>query len=270
MEEHKINFFQRIFKSITDFKFYMHIIKESLGRAFLYLVFLALLLGVVGLIRPIIEINIGINLAIQYFQADVPEFTFANGELDVQGEMPIIQGEEGGPVFIIDTSGQLDETILDGYESGVFISRYELINKENGYEKRRINFTQLGELRFTKSDVERWLPHLRWIHLVVIIFGLAGAILIKFISTFFISILGLIVNAIKKAGLSYKDIYKLGIYGITLPAIIQMVISLIPIDIPFFSVIYYGIVVFYLWKAMDEIKKSGQDKSGNDELTDIL
>ena len=268
MEDQKMSFFQRIFKSITNFEFYTYILKESLGRAFLYLVLLSLLLGAIGLIQPIIGVNEGINLAIQYFQADVPEFTFANGELDVQGEMPIIMGEEES-VFIIDTSGQLDATVLDDYESGVFISRYEMISKENGFETRRINFSQLRELSFTKSDVERWLPHLRWIHLIVMIFGLAGAILAKLISTLFISLLGLIVNAVKKAGLSYKDIYKLGIYAITLPAIIKLIIGQMPFEIPFFSVIYYGVVVFYLWKAMDEIKVQKEEKIDDDDLADL-
>lgn len=249
MESQKINFFTKIYRSVTDFSFYRLVLKEPSGKAFLYLLLLSLLFGAIALIEPIVATNKGINIANEFVRNEVPYFVLADGELEVDGDMPIIY-EDGSEGIIIDTTGKTDESILDEYERGVYISKYKLINKQDRIQKRVIEFSQMKDLNITKDDVMSLLPHARWIIAVILVFGIIGMFLGKLISTLLISIIGLIINAMTKAKLEYGNIYKLGIYSITLPTIIKTVINLADITIPYFFMIYYGIVVFYLWKTM--------------------
>lgn len=254
MEMSETNFLKKVHKSITDFEFYPLFLKESLGRAFLYLFMISLVFGIIGLSKVAYELNEGINFAVNYVKNDMPYFRFQNGKLNVEGDMPIIieDGPEG--IVVIDTTGKTNESILDKYERGIFINKHKLINKNNPVEKREIEFKQLHGVSFTKNSVIRLLPKLKLVNLIVIIGGIIFIFIGKIFSTLFVSLLGLIINSITKANLEYKDIYKLGIYSITLPTIIKVVANLLNYNIPFFFIIYYGIVIFYLWKSMSIIR----------------
>ncbi|MFZ5966907.1 MAG: DUF1189 domain-containing protein [Bacillota bacterium] len=255
MEGQKIKFTEKLIKSISSFGFYQRILKESLGKAFIYLVLISLLFGFAGSIKAVYDINFGVNAMIDGFRDEIPDFTFQNGELEVYAEMPMILEEGEGAIVVIDTTGQTDESILDDYDSGVFLSKHKLVSKENSIQTKEFDFSQIKEFDFNKQDVERWIPFLKWMSVIAVIFILLGTIIGKLISTLFISLLGLIVNGIAKARLEYGNIYKIGIYAITLPTIIKTVMGLVSIQIPFFFVIYYGIVVFYLWKVMKLIRE---------------
>lgn len=258
MENVKVRFFSRIYKSITDFSFYSFIKKETLGKAFTYLLLLTLLISLVSIIKPIYELNSGIGLISEYFDTEVPYFELKNGELHVEGEMPIVSEDEDS-IMIINTDQDVDESVLADYDRGVLILKDRLINKQNKSQTREYKFSQLKDFTINKYDVEKYIPYLKSISIFIIIFLPLFTFLGKLFSTLFISLLGLIVNSVAGSKLEYADIYKIGIYSITLPSIIKLLSKFIPFDIPFFSLIYYGIVVFYMYKAMTIIKL--EDKS---------
>lgn len=62
---------------------------------------------------------------------------------------------------------------------------------------------------FSKEDLSKILPVID-IGIVVIMigFGVIGSVIGKMISSLFVSVLGLIVNAVSEAKLTYSDIYK--------------------------------------------------------------
>lgn len=50
--------------------------------------------------------------------------------------------------------------------------------------------------------------------------------------------------------IGFRNLFKLSIYALTLPILIKFVLTLGNITIPYFWVLYYGIALVYLWKAL--------------------
>ncbi len=253
MEQTKTNFFQRLFYSITDFTFYQDVVKETIGKAIGYLFLFSLLISLLASIKPTIDFTNGLNGFSQVFQAEVPDFSFRNGELSIETDEPIIFNE-GGQIIIIDTSGQYDESILNQYESGVVVTKNYAVNKENAVKTERIDFGELRELSFTKSQVAGFIPYFKYFSIAIVLWFIISTIIGKLIGALVVSLLGLIINAVMKTTLIYSEIFRAGVYAMTLPSLLKVLVSLLPISIPFFFVAYYVIVGVYLAKAFSLIE----------------
>jgi len=252
MNELKFSFFNRIANSVLNFSFYKHAFKERTGRAVLYLLLLTLFLGVIITIRPLIEFNKNITLFINAFEQKVPDFHLENGELDVYGEMPITI-EMGGTLLIIDTSGKTNESVLDQYPGGIFVSRHKMIQK-NLLSIREIDFRQFERFTLDKSDISRGLPYM---HMTSVLFGilvLVGFVLFRFFTAFFVSFIGMVLGSSAGLRLTFSDAFRISAYALTLPLLITAVVKSAGVYVPFFFVIYIMIAVFYFWKAVTLIK----------------
>ena len=253
MSEAKMNFFTSIYKSVSDFHSYKQFVRNSVGKAITYLLLFSLLLGLISLIRPVYDFNQGISLLVDNFEENIPEFSFENGLLEVSGEMPIIMGDYNS-VVIIDTTGNTGDAILDDYRHGILLLNDRMVQKEAS-GKTVTDYSPFQGLSVTKEDVRGWIPLLKWVSVLIIIFGLIGFIIGKFVSALIMSLIGLIINAITKAGLTYGNIFKLSAYSLTLPIFLKVLLGFIPVTLGWFWLIYYGLSAFYMWYAMTLIRK---------------
>lgn len=261
MENQKIRFHTKFIKSITDFKFYENFLNQSTGKALKYLLMLTITIGVLWLIRPIYEFNTSITQMVYSFHESVPDFTLKNGELKIDKEMPI-KLEDTNNVVIIDTTGKTNESVLDAYDSGVFIGKNSLVQKKSGFETRSFNFSQLEAFELTKDDVENLIPLLRGINVIILIFGLPWFFVSKLFSALILSIIGLILSSIKKVDIKFGGLYKLSIYALTLPILIKVILSAMNLTIPHFWIVYFALGSVYLWNAIPEEKATLEDGTG--------
>jgi hypothetical protein len=254
MDQNKIGFFSRIFYSMSKMDFYVTVAKESVRKAFKYLVLFCILLGAINSIIKVVGFFDAISEVKKFVTKDIPDFTFKNGELNVEGEMPIVV-ESDDLALIVDTSGELDESSLDGYNEGIFISKTYIVSKKNVMQKERIDFAELGALSFTKSSLIAFLPTLKILGFLFPIFIIIATIIGKLIGSLFVSIITAIVGAVKKVNLSYGQTYAIGIYAMTLPSIIKFIANLLSLKIPLFFVVYYAIVIIYAANAFSRIQQ---------------
>ena len=264
MEQKKAGFFSKVFYSISNMSFYETVIKESVGKAFKYLVLFSLILGAISSIKPVISFLSTIDLLDDFLTKDVPDFTFTKGELTIEGKMPMVIDAGDRAAIIIDTSGKSDESVLDKYNQGTFISNTYMINKKNAAQTERIDFSQLGSFTFTKSSLTIFLSRLKPFTALFPIVIIIAMLTVKLIDSMFISVLAAIVGSIIKINLSYVQTYSIGIYAMTLPSIIEFLVGLLPFNIPFFFVLYYAIVIIYLYNAFSHIKKEMEMQAKND------
>lgn len=121
-----MGFFSKLKNSITNPKTYNEFLKESTGRAVVYLLLLCLIFGGINAIRNVYDFNKGVLMVLNDFKENIPNFVLANGELNVAGQMPIIINDGGPSVIIIDTSGKTAETVLDNYDSATLITKRKI------------------------------------------------------------------------------------------------------------------------------------------------
>ena len=259
MNQEHMHFNNKLYRSVTDFKFYENFLAQTTGKAIQYLLVLTITIGVLWLIKPLYSFNTQISQMVSSFHLTIPNFTFSKGELTVEGKMPIISdnanGSNSNEVFIIDTSGKTDESILKSYENAIFIGKDKLVQKKNNFETRSFSFKDFQGLNLNKTDIENFIPMLRWINVFIIVFGLLWFFVSKLISALFLSLIGLILSGIKNVKMDFSSLYKLSIYSLTLPIIIKVLCSGFGISIPHFWILYFTIGSIYLWNAIP-VKKA--------------
>lgn len=254
-----MNLSAQFYNSITRLEAYKYFLRQSLGKAFLYLFLISIPLAAISGFRTLYDFNVGINDAASYVRTDFPNFVLKNGELEVNAEMPYVVEKNEKEIIIIDTRDKVDETILNDYDSGIFISKYGLDYKKSAFETRKIDFASLKGVTFTKDNILKWLPYLKWLTLLIIFFGFFFYIIGKLISALFVSICGIVIAKVLKHKIRFGNLYKLSIYCLTSSILINTLINLTGITIPFFSLIYYGIALVYLWKAIKILKNQELD-----------
>lgn len=252
MNDSGMGFFKKIYHSAAGFGKYRYFISQRPGKAVVYLLLLSLILGVFSLIPVAFDFNKTLNEFIVGFDQSVPEFTFENGKLSVEGEMPIIIGE-GSSTLIIDTSTQDDESILNNYDTAVLITSDRMIQKTYA-NKQVTNFSLMQGVKFDRESVKRVLPVLKTLTVFIIIFGVIFFICAKFISAMIVSLAGLIINAATGTGLPYGDVFKISVYSLTLPMFIGTLINLTGAAVPYLNLIFYLIAIVYVWGAFSAIK----------------
>jgi hypothetical protein len=265
MDGSKLNFFNRVFYSIAGFSKYIHLIREKVGKAVLYLIIFGLVLGVVSILPSYIKSNDELNTLIKSFDTSVPDFSFENGKLDVKGKMPIII-DNVGSVFIIDTSGKTDESIMDNYDNVTLVTSDRMIQKTFA-NKQITEFSILKTINVTKATVKTMLPMIKVLMLVFHFFALVFFVGGRFLIALILSLFALILNAALKTALPYRDIFKLSIYVMTLPMLLGVVFDIALVGIPYFwaisTLIFYVVSFVYLWGAFTAIKSSQKTDISN-------
>jgi hypothetical protein len=257
MDEERIGFFSQVSGSIRDIKAYRNFIKGTTGKAVLYLMLLSFIFGTMGLLRTMYDINTGVAQLMRYLEVEIPDFILQDGELEVDGPMPIILTESDDYIFIIDTSGHTEESELEHYYGGVLIGKHDVVIRDN-YKTERYSFAMLQGMSLTKADMIRIIPFLRYINIFVLVLGLIFYFVGKLLGALGLSIAGLIITSRLRYKLPFGHLYRLSIYTLTLPIIIEAALRVLAISIPFFVIIYYAIALIYLYKAVDMLKETGE------------
>jgi len=252
MNEPRLNFFTRIYYSMAGFDNYRYFLRQGTGKAVVYLLLLAMLIGIISFIPVFNDINKGMDEVISQFDSAVPDFTFSNGELHVTGTMPIKLGENDYPI-IIDTSDNPDESVLEDYDNAMMFTKNKIIQKT--YVNRQVtDLTMLKGFNITKADVKEALPMLKPIAIIIFIFAVIFFICLKFIDALIVSLIGLIINAVRKTNLSYKSIFKISVFSLTLPILICTLLDIL-LQAPYMWLLYIVIAAVYVYGAINSIKK---------------
>ena len=260
--ESKMSFPEQFISSVFKFKAYKSFFQRSLGRAFLYLFLASIILYGLGGIRFMVEFNAGIDEIITTLKSDLPYFELHNGELTVEAEMPYTVSEAADHIFIIDTSGQLDQSVLDGYDMGILLTKHDMYQKQSTFETRHYDLKAFTGLTVTRSDFIHWIPMLKWLIAFVALFGFIFYFCGKLLSALIIGVGGLIIESATNRKIGFGNLYKLSLYALTLPMIIQMVLTLARVTVPLFFIIYYGVALFYLYKAVTTVISPEGDPTG--------
>lgn len=256
--ENKMNFFEKAKAAVCSIEAYINFARQSLGKGILYIFLLSLILGGIVSIKGAVTANKVMKDASSWVTNNVPHFSLSNGELQVDGDMPMLFEEDGG-IIIIDTENEVDTDILDNYTSGIIITSTQLYGKKSTGEVRIISFADLvlEDMDYTGEEIGNIIQGFGIIMIITIL--LLGTILWfigKFISLFtIVAIGGLITGALTKCKTNYEMSCKIGAYALTAPMLLKCIVSLVGITIPFFFVIYYGITFAYMGCAFKVITK---------------
>jgi len=175
-----------------------------------------------------------------------PDFALENGQVSFAGPMPYTIRESSGAVIIIDTTGQTTEADLRGAKPGS-----ALITRDKVYQTSTLGRTQTTDLRqipvrVRKADVMNLMEYLHWFVPVCYLFLYGFQLGFKALDAVMLAAIALMYGLMVKREVSFNLGFKLGLYAMTLPTLIQWLYPNFHTFEPKGFVIWWGLAVLYL------------------------
>lgn len=293
MREEKViemNFFKKLWYSITKFEQFPNMAAEGFSKAIKYLIILTAIVTVFVMIQSVLEIKILIEDLAQYVQENIPEFTYSQGTLSVESEDSIniedIQYDGIDKIVIntlTETNEEKDKIENDNLINGttIFFFKNEIILKtqlENNqtlrqsylYDEFLANYTKEDLQEFNKNQFVEYLLNGNMTTfyiqygISIFIYLLIINVIVVLLNALELSILGLITATIARIKIKFIAIYNMAVYSLTLPMILNIAYIIINyftnFTITYFQVAYVTIAYIYLATAIfilkdDVIKK---------------
>ncbi|WP_456277438.1 DUF1189 domain-containing protein [Bacillus sp. AK128] len=267
MVKTKQSFFRKFKHAVMKPNEYPSMVQEGVKRSILYLLLLALTLGVISGVYHAVSAAVSYNSFLGNLEENVPYFALENGELTVEGDEPIIFEEDGASeIFIIDDTGEYTadnvESLLEEYSMVVLVTKDSFIMVD-GFETTEFPFSDLADIYVDKDMILNFLPYLSWV-LVLVGFGIVFWFFVsKLIMGFLYALFGLIASKVMKKRYSYGQLYSMGLYGITVPTIIAIILSMLGYSLPW--IVYVAILMVYYVLALrstpDQVEETTVDDS---------
>lgn len=272
MERKKINFFKRVKNAVTNFDEYKNFAEEKLSVAVKYLLKVVLIFTIAITIALSIKIVDETNKAIEIFKQEFPEFKFENNLLIVdEANSQYIRGDESGFFGIIvdsnkDEINNIEE--INNYQIVVAVLKNKIVIKNIDNIQNTITYEQISQnydltnlnkqsvIDITSSDL------ITKAYIIVIAISLVYLFIAYFIQilidVLFLSLIGFILSKIIGIKFSYKSIFSMSIYALTLSILLYLIYIVVNLftgfNIVYFDIAYDAIAYIYIITAMLMIK----------------
>ncbi len=253
MNNEKTGLIKSFIYSFTSFDKYRLLLRQSTGKAVSYLILLTLLISIALYVPLSVQYSGIVDTASGYITENLPDFTFSGGQLSIDAEMPIVLEGSGVPV-VIDTTPGAEDRILNQYDTVMLITSDNIIQK-NYVNRQDIPLSIYQGFNLTKETLIATVPMLKPFLIIGFIFAGIFFVIGKFISALVVSLIGKIANKSAKTNLSYRSIFKISLYSMTLPLIICTVLDALHITVPFLWVLFYIGSGVYVFGAINSIKR---------------
>lgn len=271
--------------SFYDFSAYKEFLSQGLRKGIFYIFLVTLIFSTLGNVRTISVINDDMSRLELKFKKESPDFEYKNGKLTMDYDGPLHYSYTGDSQFldlfvnyilinqnlIVDTSGKTDVSALDSYSQGTYINSDSVSIKT---DKTTVNTTPFNELFdvpgvdsdslvFNKDLVLASFP------ILTDIFDLSLLLtnpILEFINNLFAAlfILGPMTIIISKnlaMKISYRNACIISLYSMTMPLLLESLMTVSGIYIPDSQFLFYAIATIYCLLALKSIKKSDNNNS---------
>lgn len=263
-----MNFFTRVYKAITNFDTYSKFAKESLSKAIIYTVILSLIISVVITANYVWLLISKVTNGIDYLNENIEDINFTDGILNFNNNQYVEYADENNliPIIIVDTSEEpnIDEYTekISLYNLGVIILKDKIIAKSSTEEElSSIVYSDYNIRNMDKEEIISQISDWRiyaYISIAMIIAEFINFFMIIIIYAVMLAILGQLVGLVLRMRIRFSVTYKMGIYALTLPNILQAVYIIINTRTGFiinsFLWLYMTIAYIYILIAMLMIK----------------
>lgn len=219
---------------------YREVRKRGMQYGFLYL-FIVTLVFVIVTITPIIgPMQKTFNKVIKEV---IPQITINKGEVSLKNGEDFYETELDGTVFMVDLNAENDNTDkFKKYISGILISKNKIYIRT---PSDSIDFNIDNRFSINDNDVKKLIPIIK-MTMVISIFLI---VIVNFISylwiVLIIALIGNIVKSILKVNLTFKDVYKMSLYALTTPLLVELIMNFVyPLtaDATTFIVVVLGVI----------------------------
>ena len=260
-----MNVFKEMGCSIAKPSAYPKFLKNKRGKIFGYGMLLMLFYFLLSAVLPLVFFQIRTGGFGTLVGEAVPDF-----EVTDQGfwiEEPVLY-EAAGSYIELDSDYYFDEEAAyefsRGYQSMLLVDREKLIVKSNGQVQTLYFYMLESGTYFSKEMIMAMIPMIYLFLILGLIFYFIMITALFFFGVLIVSLVGMLLNMILNAQLSFGEIFIIALYGRTMPLFFKGLIlrflswTIFPITIPYFWVINFGVTLVYMFLAM---KRIGAERS---------
>ncbi|MBI2334657.1 DUF1189 family protein [Candidatus Daviesbacteria bacterium] len=242
-----MSFFKTIKNSVYSPAFYQQIPNKSFKSSLGYFLLLTLLLTIVSTLTflgtllkdvPAAAAQL-LNSAVNCYPSEL-EVTVNRGQVTTNVAepyfVPFCLGEPNSADYnnlvVVDTKTPFSAGQFNQYQTLAWLTKDALVYKENNLEVRVFDLSQIREFKLDKNmiiswgdKISPWLKFVGPVLAVLVIFGLYIFYSLKLIYLLFIALLIWLLAKIFKKVLTYGQSYKLGLYGVTLGFLVEILVG---------------------------------------------
>ena len=225
-------------------KKYVYLNKEKLSKAFLYVLLLSVIIGLVQGVMGAVLIS-GIEKTTKMIlEDDEVQFEMKDGVLDFKNSP--LKEEEGQALLYIDTNKDIDD--LDSLRSitvhkdTVTVLLRDGFMVKSGSESVTQKYSDLGLdlINFNNDFVISIIEKLDIVKYIIISIMIVVNFVQLLMYALFISLMGILSNLISNRKMYYNRVFNLALYSVTLPTIINLIF---PIGV--YSILIGGIILMF-------------------------
>ena len=241
--EDKLKMRNRFIFSINPKK-YVYLYKEKISKAFLYVLLLSLIIGVIQGVMSAVVISGLEKTTKMILSQDEVQFEMKDGLLDFKASP--IKEEEGQALLYIDTKKGIDDLeslrSITVHKDMVTVLLKDGFMIKAGSENITYKYSDLGlnKVNFDNAFVISALEKVGVIKYIAIPIMIIASFVQLIIYSLLISLVGLLSNLIINRKMEYGKLFNLSLHAITLPAIINLIYP-----IGGYSVLVGGIILMF-------------------------
>lgn len=225
-------------------KKYVYLYKEKISKAFLYVLVLSIILGIIQGGMSAIVISGVEKTSKMILKQDEVQFEMKDGILDFKASP--LKEEEGQALLYIDTNKGVDE--LDSLRSitvhkdivTVLLSDGFMVKTGSEYITYKYSDLGLDKFNFNNDFVISALEKVDMVKYIIIPIMIVFNFIQLLIYSLLISLVGILSNLIANRKIPYNKLLNLSLYAVTLPSIINLIYP-----IGGYSVLVGGIILMF-------------------------
>lgn len=250
-----MNIFKQLVVSLYSPKAIATFHNQGIGKTILYVFFLTLISLIPSFYYFNTSLTAGFHALQETVQEDLPTFTIENGELNSESEAPLTINKEDFTI-IFDSTGTVNQKEIARADNAVFILKNEIAYSFAGTSES-FQYEMLGDVTITKEDLlslltsfDSALPIMLPVTSAVIYLFSSAA---KFIEVSVLALIGLAIKSMLVKKVSYRHLWRIAAYSITLPTIFFTIMEGLRTIVPSAFIIHWFVAIMMLLLTLKEL-----------------
>ncbi len=250
-----MNVFKQFYMSFASPKTMAAFRFQGIGKTILYVFVMMLISMIPAFISISISINAWLDETTVLMSEELPPFEIVNGELTSQADKPIIR-EEQDFTFVFDSTGKLRSNDINQYDNALALLKHQAVYKM-GTETQSLPYEGLSGMEMSKERLLSFLQEsddllyilLPILFVIMYIFQTG----FKFIGITVLALIGIMIAKSLARKLTFKHLWVMSAYAVTIPTIFFALVNAIGIMIPFSFLLYWFTAIIILYLIVKEV-----------------
>jgi hypothetical protein len=255
-----LNIFKQLWVSIFSPKDIASFQNQGIGKTILYVFFISLIAFLPSAFYFSTMIVDGIDAMHETVSEDLPAFEIKNGTLTTEEDEPFSLNKNGYQIFVDGTGALTPEKVADEADEAVALLKSDLVFVSGG----NVQSSPYSVLEGDNQEISTWLDSVESVLPIIIpllllilyLFTASGI----FIKVTILAAFGLFFKNALGRPLSYRHLWRISAYSITLATIFFTIMDAFQAIVPFASIISWFVTLMMLYLS---IKETSANKMGN-------